>query len=266
VPELTTGDGVRLHYTDAGGGPPLVCLPGWSMSGRWFDLQVDAFAGSRRVVVLDPRAQGRSEPVERGHRLGRHAADLHDLLTALDLRDVAVLAWSRGTSVLMAYWEIFGADRVRAVALSGFNASLTARPDWPWGFNNPPAQFVLEVERDVDGVLRAMMAEMVLVRLDPELTSTLVESSLATPARAAARMLADHFAVDWRDLLPTLTVPVLVCAGRQDAAAPLAAAQAAVDLLPDAELAVFERSGHCPFVEEPAAFNARLAAFLDRVG
>jgi len=43
---------------------------------------------------------------------------------------------------------------------------------------------------------------------------------------------------------------------------PVDQAEEITRLVPGAELAVFERSGHSPQVEEPEAFTARLAAFL----
>lgn len=60
MPILTTGDGVRLHYTDDGEGRALLFLTGWSMSGNWWQEQRRHFSQTHRVVVLDPRAQGDS--------------------------------------------------------------------------------------------------------------------------------------------------------------------------------------------------------------
>ena len=68
---LKTRDGVTLHYTDDGAGPPLVFISGWAMSGNWWQEQRRHFSRTHRVLVLDARAQGGSEMVTRGHRLSR---------------------------------------------------------------------------------------------------------------------------------------------------------------------------------------------------
>jgi non-heme chloroperoxidase len=130
MPMLTTSDGVRLHYTDDGKGRPMLFVSGWSMSGEWFVEQRKHFRATRRVVILDTRAHGKSEPVTWGHRLSRHAADLNEAITQLGLGDITLVGWSRGTSVLLSYIELFGTSKVREIALA---VSCPASPRAPTG-------------------------------------------------------------------------------------------------------------------------------------
>ena len=51
--EITTSDGVRIHYTDQGSGPVLVLLHGWTFSHRFFDRSTPALAERARVVAVD---------------------------------------------------------------------------------------------------------------------------------------------------------------------------------------------------------------------
>jgi non-heme chloroperoxidase len=259
---LKTGDGVSLHYTDDGSGRPLVFISGWAMSGNWWAEQRRRFSRTNRVLVLDTRAQGQSEKVTRGHRLSRHATDLNDFLTALDLRDVTLIGWSRGTSVVMSYLELFGMDRIDGLVLSGFLPSLAARPDWPWGFNVPPQQFIDSVLADYASVVTNMIPNMMHKKLDPAVVKSLTEESLKVPPIAAARMLHDHMNIDWRDFLPFIDRPALIVVGAHDPQAPVEAANASAALMPSARVAVSPESGHCPFIEEPETFNRELEAFL----
>ena len=189
---LKTHDGVTLHYTDDGAGRPMVFISGWAMSGNWWQEQRRQFSRTNRVLVLDTRAQGESEKVTHGHRLSRHAADLEDFLAALDLHDVALVAWSRGTSVVMSYIELFGTSRIAGIVLAGYLPSLAARPDWPWGFNVPPRLFIDSVVADYPKVVSNMIVDMTHKKLDPALIKSLTEESLKVPPIAAARMLQDH--------------------------------------------------------------------------
>lgn len=60
---------------------------------------------------------------------------------------------------------------------------------------------------------------------------------------------------DVTDRLTDVAVPALVMAGRDDWLAPPAeGAERIGAALPDATVAIFEQSGHFPFLEEPAAF------------
>jgi proline iminopeptidase len=58
--------------------------------------------------------------------------------------------------------------------------------------------------------------------------------------------------------------PVLVLAGRHDRTCPVPAAEAMAAGLPDAELVVFEHSGHMTFVEENDAYVGAVRDFLER--
>jgi pimeloyl-ACP methyl ester carboxylesterase len=71
------------------------------------------------------------------------------------------------------------------------------------------------------------------------------------------------------DVLPTVTVPVLILAGRKDLFTPMSVQQRMHDLLRESELVVFEDGGHLLPVEEAAgiveATNDFLARRIDRV-
>jgi len=71
--------------------------------------------------------------------------------------------------------------------------------------------------------------------------------------------------IDWRDLLPFIDRPALIAVGAKDPQAPAPAADASAKLMPDARVTVFAESGHCPFIEEPEAFNREVDAFLARL-
>jgi len=73
-----------------------------------------------------------------------------------------------------------------------------------------------------------------------------------------------HFipSYDVRSELPKVRVPTLVVAGRHDWITPVSQAEEIVRLMPEAELVIYERSGHMPFIEEQEAFLARVLNFI----
>jgi non-heme chloroperoxidase len=263
MPIFTTSDDVRLHYRDEGGGPPIVFAAGWAMDGSWWRAQ-SPLSGSYRTVVVDPRAQGRSEKVTRGIRVGRGAHDLHDLFQHLDLSEVTLVAWSRSASIALAYWELFGEDRIARFVLIGVTPCMASRSDWQWGYREPPTAFQERLIADPEGSVRAVIVGIFLVPPPEPVIEEFVRSTLQTPPEAGAKMLDDHGVIDWRDMLPTITIPTLVCVGRHDHQAPLAAAEVVADMVPGGELLVFENSAHAPFYEEPELFNEALDAFIQR--
>ncbi len=57
---------------------------------------------------------------------------------------------------------------------------------------------------------------------------------------------------------------VLVTTGRHDRTCTVAAAEAIAAGVPNAELRIFEQSGHMTFVEEQDLYNAIVRSFLTR--
>ncbi len=64
--------GVRIHYRDAGDGPPIVILHGgWGYDAYPFDRQIATLSPRHRIVIPDRTGYGRSEPI------GTLAIDFH---------------------------------------------------------------------------------------------------------------------------------------------------------------------------------------------
>jgi proline iminopeptidase len=69
--------------------------------------------------------------------------------------------------------------------------------------------------------------------------------------------------LSYADRLAEVGAPTLILAGRHDPEAPLECSEELWQGIPDANLVVFEHSGHSPFVEEASRFAEAVAAFLN---
>ena len=94
MPDLTTSDGVSIHYEEYGAGSPLVLVHGWSGSHRYFQLNTPVLAKTFRVIVFDQRFHGESGKPLHGFHVARLAADLYELLSALQLKHCTLLGSS----------------------------------------------------------------------------------------------------------------------------------------------------------------------------
>jgi proline iminopeptidase len=72
-------------------------------------------------------------------------------------------------------------------------------------------------------------------------------------------------AYDLRPQLPGVRCPTLVTVGRADWVTPVSSAETIASLIPDARLAVFEKSGHSPQFEEAEKFQAVIRDFVHDV-
>jgi proline iminopeptidase len=69
---------------------------------------------------------------------------------------------------------------------------------------------------------------------------------------------------DVKPQLPGVTVPILVTVGRRDWVTPVSSSETIARLAPNAELVIFEKSGHSPQFEERDEFQRVIRDFLDR--
>ncbi|WP_068144228.1 alpha/beta fold hydrolase [Rhodococcoides corynebacterioides] len=264
---VTAGDGTTLHYTEQGEGRPLILLHGWGFSGEYFSGVVPGLAEHARVIAVDLRAHGRSEDPGHGYRVSRLAADLRDLIVALDLHEVTVLGWSLGCPVIWSYQELFGTDRLRQAVYVAQTPKQYRAPDWTLAHNSIFDDATLaavqgRVTYDRAAFDREQLDEITATDLPDDRADVLFDemSRMASSARNA--VMADHTHHDWRDLLPGLTLPSLVVVGRHDRAFPWEAARFVADTVPNARFELFENSSHAVFLDEPEKFVSVVVDFL----
>jgi pimeloyl-ACP methyl ester carboxylesterase len=81
------------------------------------------------------------------------------------------------------------------------------------------------------------------------------------PTTATAILLSQTLP-DARAVLRDLALPTLLVWGRDEKLMPVAAGEWIRDHVPASRLVVFERSGHCPMLEEPERFNELVSEFI----
>jgi pimeloyl-ACP methyl ester carboxylesterase len=246
-----------LHYEEAGDGPPVLFIHGLWCSGRFFRDQLPAFAERFRTVVLDLRGHGRSEHTRSGHTVAQYARDVRAFCEALGLEDVVVLGWSMGSLVIWDYVEQYGTDRLRAMVDVDQSPSDYRWPDWPYGMLDLAALHHLHagVQTDFPATAGQMVPLVFKDPPPPDVAAWVVAEVTRLPPGIAAAILFEQTVVDYRETLPKVTVPALLCFGRSEQLVPVAAAEWMVERMPSAELVVFEDSDHCPFLEEAGRFT-----------
>jgi non-heme chloroperoxidase len=257
-------NGANLYYEDHGEGRPIVFLHGAAAGLRYFEPQLTGLSAEYRTIAFDFRGHGRSEKTELGHTLPQHARDLRAFLERLDLDDVVVVGWSMGALVSWEYVDRFGTDRIRALVDVDMEPSPFRREGYEHGTYDVEGlrEALLDlqtnpldlVDRSIDALLK-----------DPpsrELRTLMFDENSRTPPPIQGAMLLELMR-DYRDVLPTIDVPTLVCAGADEKWRSVASVEYAAELVPDARFERFEDSGHCPTVEEPDRFDRVLGEFVE---
>jgi proline iminopeptidase len=278
---VDVGD-TRLHVEERGAGDTaLIALHGGpgldhTMFGAWLDPEGDEY----RLLLVDERAQGRSDPAPpETWTLERHARDVDALATALDLERYVVLGHSFGAFVALQHAVDFAGRPTGTVVSCGL----------------PSERFLDHVEQQ--------LAAFEPVELREQVTSSWAREAHARTPEEVGELLGDqlpfHFAnprdpriddmraamadarfapdvlraaatdgyghIEVEDRLGGVSHPVLVLAGRHDRTCSVRGAEATAAGIPGAELVVFEHSGHMTFVEEPDAYRAAVRQFLARL-
>lgn len=275
---VQTGDGVSIRYVEAGDGPDLLLVAGWTMTADLWRAQVEEFSRTHHVVAYDHRGHGLSGAPDHGYRVSRLAADARELIVALGLTHVTWVGHSLGCSVAWAYWDLYGgADLGRLVLIDG-PAVLMSMPDWPDGMAAETgaahdaagmAQFIAALRGPQATAVATGAFDAICGPAMPAADKKLiVERSLEVGRQAAAALMLSHITQDWRDVLPRITVPVLLI-GAEGSIFPATAIENLGSVIPDSSSVVIpaaEGGSHLAFYENPSAVNTAIRAFLDTRG
>ena len=239
-----TVEGVQVSVLRGGSGPPLLFLHGSESFGEWQPFMTE-LAGRFDVIVPDHPGFGRSETPP-----------------WLDCIDDLVFFYR-------AFIEALGLQNVIVAGhdLGGWIACELALRD--------PRNLHALVLIDAAG-LRLVEDGIDTFMCSPE---ELRRDSYLDPARAAGTqtpkdaLMTARLAWSPRFHSPQLAkwvhrlrVPTLVVWGEEDIVFPVRQADAFADAIAGAQLLVIEDAGHLPHVEEPVAFAAGVAAFVEGVG
>lgn len=262
---------MNLFREVLGEGPPLVALHGgFGLDHSYFRPWLDALP--MRLVLPDLRGCGQS-PRDGIAEAGFEtlSQDLEDLRAQLGHERWMVLGHSFGSYVALDYAHRFP-DRVEKLVLVGgapafdypdvvgANLKKSATPE-----QGAVLQQAMSAPLSSDEEFRRgwnLVLPLYFRRFDKGIAARMDEKMrYSAPALFHGfRMLSQFSALPW---LSDLTMPVLTTTGRHDWIAPPAqGAERLARGLPHARVAIFEESGHFPFIEENARFLSVLREFV----
>jgi proline iminopeptidase len=256
-------------------GFPLVVLHGGpGLDHHEFGDYLDPLtADGIRLLLVDQRAQGRSEKApEVTWTLERMAQDVIMLALSLRLGRYVVLGHSYGAFVALQNAVDYPGQAVGSIVSGGVPSVRYLEGVGTALETFEPIELREQVaaswEREASVVTPEEVADLLHDQLpfhfrDPK-DPRIEEYERRSAGGALSPDVLRHFAtasyggIGLEDRLQDVIQPVLVLAGRHDRVCPVEAAE----LLPKAELRVFEDSAHMTFVEEPDAYLDAMRSFL----
>jgi 2-succinyl-6-hydroxy-2,4-cyclohexadiene-1-carboxylate synthase len=272
MPRIDVGGGLSLNVERAGAGHPVVLLHGFTGASTSWQFMAAALAERAQPIAIDIVGHGRSDsPPEVDRYRMRPAVD--DLVAALASTDhdtgAVWLGYSMGARVALQV-AVHRPEAVTALILEGGSPGLA-----------DPAERAARVASD-EALADRIEREGLEAFVDYWQSIPLWDSQQRLPAEVHAALRRQRLANDpvglanslrgmgtgaqdpLHDRLAAVAVPTLLVTGALDLKFTQIAAEMAV-AMPRAETCVIPEAGHAAHLEQPAAFQAAVFAFLDRL-
>ena len=268
-PEIGTfiqAAGWQTNVHDKGNGKPVLLIhgsgPGVTAWANW-RLTLPELAKAHRVVAPDMLGFGYTErPRDQCYDKARWVEHAVGVLDALQIEQTDIVGNSFGGALALAL-AIAHPERVRRLVLmgsAGVSFPLTPGLDAVWGYD--PS---LENMRRLLNIFAYDRS-----RVTDELAQLRFEASIQPGFQDAFSAMFPPPRQRWIEMLASplgalakLPHQTLLVHGRDDQVIPLAASQTLLELLPDAQLHVFNKCGHWTQIEQAERFVQLVTNFLN---
>jgi pimeloyl-ACP methyl ester carboxylesterase len=272
MPTLTTDDGVRLHYEEAGAGTPVVFVHEFGGDHRSWEPQIRYFSRRYRCIAFNARGYPPSDVPEEVERYSQARArdDIRAVLDGLRIGRAHVVGLSMGAFATLHFGMAYG-DRAISVTVAGGgygshpehyrkfqedsrkNAELIRREGMArfvetYGRGPQRVQYEIKDPRGFDEYLDQFKEHSALGAMNTLLGVQCRRPSFYDLIAEMGRMQVPALIMSGDEEEPCLEVNLLMKRAISKAA-----------------LAVLPRSGHAINLEEPTLFNQLLEAFFNQV-
>jgi class 3 adenylate cyclase/pimeloyl-ACP methyl ester carboxylesterase len=253
-PSKVERDGARIVFYEHGDGERTLLLTNPFLYGlATVQPVLEELCHEFRIITLDPRGTGDSDPLVRPYSLRQHMEDVRAVVEAARAAPIIGIGLSRGSNLLLHLATLYP-GLVDCLVLVGTSLSWDRRQ-----------------ARDARSILARLGPEAALrfwfsgVFTEPGQES-LADQWVRTRMRLPLDTILSFFDPDpdyeVTELLPAVTVPTLVVRGTIDDVSDAEDAQALVEGITGARYCQFEGKGHLPIFTAPLEFCEILRQFV----
>jgi 3-oxoadipate enol-lactonase len=255
-----------IGVTQAGGGPatPILFLHGVGSDKSVWHPQLVHFGRARRALAIDYPGYGESHALDGAVRDDFARAALA-VLDALEIERAHVCGLSLGGVVAIAMHAL-APERCASLVLAD---TFADHPEGQAIYDRSiAASRTMTMRKLAEARTPALLGGSASEKIKTEVVETMARIDPAAFRQGAqAVWLADQ-----QERAAAIAVPTLVLVGDEDSVTPPALSQALADLTgtkagkrPSVTLQTIASAGHLPNLEQPAAFNRAVDAFISTV-
>ncbi len=267
--EVVGGNGVRLQVEEVGNpnGRAILFIHGFSQSRLTWRKQFKSnLVNDFRLVALDLRGHGSSEKPKDAYGESKlWADDIQAVITTLQLERPVLSGWSYGGVIISDYVRIYGDSQLGGIHFIGALTKLgdALLPLLGEEFASLIPGFFSNEAIASSNALERLVRLITHKPLPPEEFYYTLGYNTIVPPYVREGLLSRSLTND--DLLPTITVPVLITHGELDEIVLLNAAKEHAELIGHSHLSIYADVGHAPFWEDTDRFNNELYDFVKQL-
>jgi 3-oxoadipate enol-lactonase len=260
-----TGTIAYRERPGADSGKTILLLHAFPLSSAMWDPLLAAHDGRHRLVVVDMRGFGQSDPFEGTLGMELAAADVCAVIDRIGTERVVLGGLSMGGYIALAFARLYP-ERLAGLVL----ADTRAGADSAEGRKGRHDMIDLVRKKGASAVADKMIPKLLSKKARtsaPEIVARIRSAIEATaPESIAAALAGMAERPDSTPLLGDIQIPTLVIVGSEDAVTPPEEAKAMADAIPGARLETIGGAGHLSSVEAPEEFARLLYGFVDSIG
>lgn len=262
---------VNIFFEDYGSGRPVILIHGWPVSHEMWEYQIAALTDAGyRCIAYDRRGFGQSDKPWTGYDYDTFAADLHQVITTLELNDVILAGFSMGGGEVVRYLGRYGASRISKAILVSTVVPLLLKTDGheegvpEEAFN----EMIVHIRDDRPAFLtefgKQFFGEGLLNKpVSQEIQDWMHGLAVVASPKATVDCVRAFSETDFRTDLSTITIPVMIVHGDEDKIVPInATSDITASLLPNAAYYRIEGAPHGLFITHKSELNQLLINFI----
>lgn len=255
-------NGTRIAYNRAGTGPAVVFLHGIGGNRHNWSSQLESFSDSYACFAWDGMGYGDSGDSSTPRDFKHFARELVVLLEHIGADKAHIVGTSMGGHIALSLYAAYP-ERVATLSLIATNAGMANLSD---------AERHEFVQRRVDPLTRgarpsdigAQILDTLVGRgVTSDVRAHVVDSIAAIRTESYIDTVHAIVTTDFRELLPTISVPTLIVVGEDDRVFPVSESQYLSNRIPNAKFHVLPGIGHMLNLEAAEPFREAVRPFLE---